>query len=100
MKKLVYLISPQKIDSGFYNNLNKVLSANNVKFFQLRLKRLKKNKIVKIAKKIRNITKKYKVKMIINDDPIISKLSNADGCHLGQKDGSVFKCKKISQKKL
>ncbi len=100
MKKLVYLISPQKIDSGFYNNLNKVLSANNVKFFQLRLKRLKKNKIVKIAKKIRNITKKYKVKMIINDDPIISKLSNADGCHLGQSDGSVLNAKKYLKKKI
>ena len=100
LKKLVYLISPQKIDSGFYNNLNKVLSANNVKFFQLRLKRLKKNKIVKIAKKIRNITKKYKVKMIINDDPIISKLSNADGCHLGQSDGSVLNAKKYLKKKI
>ena len=76
------------------------MSANNVKFFQLRLKRLKKNKIVKIAKKIRNITKKYKVKMIINDDPIISKLSNADGCHLGQSDGSVLNAKKYLKKKI
>ncbi len=100
MKKLVYLISPKKIDNSFYISLNKVLSAKNVKFFQLRLKRQKRNKILQIAKKIRQITKKNKVKFIINDDPVITKISNADGCHLGQKDGSIIYAKKYLKKKI
>ena len=66
LKKLVYLISPNKINNHFYNNLKKVLSAKNVKFFQLRLKKVKKSKIIKIAKEIKKITKKNKVKLIIN----------------------------------
>ena len=100
MKKLVYLISPNKINKNFCNDLEKVLAVRNVKFFQLRLKKLKKTKIIKIAKKIKKITKKYKVKLIINDHPDISKISNADGCHLGQKDGSVINSKKYLNKKI
>ena len=100
MKKLVYLISPNKIYNDFYNDLRKVLSAKNIKFFQLRLKKVKKSKIIKIAKEIRKITKKYKVKLIINDHPNISKITNADGCHLGQNDGSVVNAKKYLKKKI
>ena len=100
MKKLVYLISPNKINKNFCNDLEKVLAVRNVKFFQLRLKKFKKTKIIKIAKKIKKITKKYKVKLIINDHPDISKISNADGCHLGQKDGSVINSKKYLNKKI
>jgi thiamine-phosphate pyrophosphorylase len=100
LKKLVYLISPNKIHNDFYNDLKKVLSAKNVKFFQLRLKKVKKNKIIKIAKKIKKITRKYKVKLIINDSSNIAKIVNADGCHLGQKDGSIIETKKYLKKKI
>ena len=100
MKKLVYLISPNKIYNDFYDDLKKVLSARNVKFFQLRLKKIKKDKIVKIAKKIKKITRKFNVKLIINDHPNISKITNADGCHLGQKDGSAKNAKKQLKNKI
>ena len=100
MKKLVYLISPNKINNDFYDHLKKVLSKKNVKFFQLRLKKIKKSKIIKIAKEIRKITKKHKVKLIINDHPNVSKIVNADGCHLGQNDGSVINAKKYLKKKI
>ena len=100
MRKLVYLISPNKIHNSFYDDLKKVLSVKNVKFFQLRLKKVKRKKVVKIAKEIKKITKKYKVKLIINDHPKISKASNADGCHLGQNDMSATTAKKFLKKKL
>ena len=100
MKKLVYLISPNKIYDSFYDDLKKVLSAKNVKFFQLRLKKIKRNKIVIIAKKIKKITRKYKVKLIINDHPNISKIVSADGCHLGQNDVSIIFAKKYLKKKI
>ena len=100
MKKLVYLISPNKIHDSFYDDLRKVLSVKNTKFFQLRLKKVKKNKIIKIAKEIRKITRKYKVKLIINDHINISKITNADGCHLGQSDSSVINARKHLKKKI
>ena len=68
LRKYIYLISPKKINSNFYENLDKVLAFGNSAFFQLRLKKTSKNKIIDIAKKIKKITKKHKVKLIINDD--------------------------------
>ena len=97
MKKFVYLISPNKIENNFYNSLDKVLSHRNVKFFQLRLKKIKKSKVFKIAKKIMIITKKYNVKFIINDDYNLALKLNADGCHMGQSDGSIKDAKKIEK---
>ena len=96
MKRLVYLISPNVINKNFYTSLDKVLSFKNVKFFQLRLKNIKKDNLINIAKKIRKITFKHKVKLIINDNfNLVSKIK-ADGCHMGQLDGSI----KIAKKKL
>ena len=100
MKKFVYLISPKKIEEKFYKDLEKVFAVGNVKFFQLRLKKTPKKKIIRIANKIKILTKKYKVKLIINDHIKISKIINADGCHLGQSDGSLRQAKKIFHKKI
>ena len=100
LRKFIYLISPNKIYDNFYLDLEKVLSANNVKFFQLRLKNTKKTRIIEIAKKIKKITKKYKVKFLINDSFKIAKIVNADGFHLGQKDGSLIKIKKNFKNKI
>ena len=88
MKKLVYLISPNKINDKFYLNLDKVLSHKNVSFFQLRLKKIKKNNLLKIIHKIKKITSKHKVKLIINDNFILASRIEVDGCHMGQLDGS------------
>ena len=54
----------------------------------------------KISKKIKTITKKYKVKLIINDFPIIAKKSNADGCHLGQGDWNIKNARKLLKNKI
>jgi len=99
-KKFIYLISPNKILNSFYNNLNLVLKTGKVSFFQLRLKRYSQNKKMIIGKKIKKICKKNKVKLIINDDPLLALKLDADGCHLGQKDMSIVKAKKIIGKKI
>ena len=100
-KKFVYLISPNKIeDDNFYTNLSAVLKSKKISFFQLRLKKkTNQNKLI-IGKKIKNICKKYKVKFIVNDDPILAKKLNADGCHLGQKDMGLVKARKILKNKI
>ena len=100
-KKFIYLISPKKIENNhFYLHLEKIFKLNKVVFFQLRLKKESINKKITIGKKIQKICKKYKVKLIINDDPFITKKIDADGCHLGQKDMNIFKAKKILKNKM
>ena len=100
LKKFVYLISPNQIYSNFYKDLEKVLSSKKVSFFQLRLKKKPKNLIIKIAKKIKKITKKYKVKFIINDDSKLAREVIADGCHIGQLDNTVSSARKNIKKKI
>ena len=100
-KKFIYLISPNKIiNNSFYNILNQVFKSKKVKFFQLRLKKESIKKKVIIAKKILQICKKNKVKLIINDDPNLALKVNAHGCHLGQKDMNIFDARKILKNKI
>ena len=100
-KKFIYLISPNQIkNNSFFINLNLVLKTNKVSFFQLRLKKESLKKLILIAKKIKNICKRNKVKFIINDNPYIALKVNADGCHLGQKDMNILVSRKILKKKI
>ena len=100
-KKFIYLISPNQITQNFYKNLEKVLSTNKVSFFQLRFKKYSFKKKILIGKKIKKICKKYNVKFIINDKPLIAKKIGADGCHIGQKDMALIKSRKIlGEKKI
>ena len=96
LKRLVYLISPNKINQNFYTSLDKVLSFKNVKFFQIRLKNVRQKDLMNICKKIKKITTKHKVKFIINDNYALTSKTKANGCHMGQQDGSF----KIARKKL
>ena len=100
-KKFVYLISPNKIkNDNFYTDLALVFRSKKVTFFQLRLKKeTSKNKLI-IGKKIKLICNKYRVKFLINDDPMLAKKLNADGCHLGQEDMSIEKARKILKNKI
>ena len=100
-KKFVYLISPNRIkNKKFYKQLEDLFRTKKISFFQLRLKSEKrKNKLI-IGKKIGKICKKYKVKFIINDDPVLADKLNSDGCHLGQKDMKILKAKKILKNRI
>ncbi len=100
-KRFVYLISPTKIpDNTFFKSLDLVFKSKKVSFFQLRLKNEKLSKKILFSKKIIKICRKYGVKFLINDDPILALKVNADGCHLGQKDMSIIKAKKILKNKI
>ena len=99
-KRFIYLISPNKIKKSFYNNLNVVLSSNLISFFQLRLKQYSLIERKEIGIKIKKICKKYKVKLIVNDDPNLAIEIRADGCHLGQSDMNIRRARKILRKKI
>ena len=99
-KKFIYLISPNKIYKSFYSDLNNILKLKKVSFFQLRLKNISFKKKLYIGKKIKNICEKYKTKFLINDDVLLAKKLNCDGCHLGQKDMKLVDARKIIKKKI
>ena len=68
-------------------------------FFQLRIKKKSFKYKFNLGKKIKRITKKFKVKFIINDEPVLAKKLGADGCHLGQMDTDIKKARKILKNK-
>lgn len=66
-----------------------------IKIVQLRDKSASKGEYLKLAQKIRKITRKASVTFIVNDSVEIAKKVDADGVHLGQKDGDPKKARKI-----
>ena len=100
-KKFIYLISPENIEnSDFFKDLDLLFKNKNISYFQLRLKKKKIKKIISIGKKIKNICKKNKVKLIVNDSPLAANKIGADGCHIGQNDGSIKKARLILKNKI
>ena len=99
-KKFIYLISPNNIYPRFYQDLKEVLKTGKISFFQLRLKEYTLKQKILIGKKIRLICKKNSVKFLVNDDPLLAKKLDADGCHLGQKDMSISNARKIVGNKI
>ena len=99
-KKFIYLVSPNKIYPKFYEDLKQVLKTGKVSLFQLRLKKYSFTQKSVIGKITQKICKKNGVKFLVNDDPILSKKLNADGCHLGQKDTDIKNARKIIGNKI
>jgi thiamine-phosphate pyrophosphorylase len=99
-KKFIYLISPNKIYPKFYDDLKQVLKTGKVSLFQLRLKKYSFQQKFVIGQIIQKICKKNGVKFLVNDDPILSKKLNADGCHLGQRDMDIKNARKIIGNKI
>ena len=96
LKKYIYLISPPKIRGDkFYEDLDQILKTKKIRYFQLRLKKISNQTLLKISKKTKQIVKKNNVKFLINDKPSIAKKVGADGCHIGQKDVNFVQSRKI-----
>ncbi len=96
LKKYIYLISPPKIRGDeFYEDLDQILKTKKIRYFQLRLKKISNQTLLKISKKIKQIVKKNNVKFLINDKPLMAKKVGADGCHIGQKDVNFVQSRKI-----
>lgn len=57
-----------------------------VNIVQLRDKHFSFEKRIERAKRLKEVTKRYSIPLIINDDPYVALESNADGVHLGKED--------------
>ena len=99
-KKFIYLISPLTIKKSFYSDLIQIFKTNKVSFFQLRLKKKVFKKKLIIGEKIKKICKNFNVKFLINDDVLLARKLNADGCHLGQNDMNIDEARRIIGNKI
>lgn len=64
-------------------------------FMQIREKDLPHEEFVKLAGEVKNVTDRYHVPYVVNDEVEIAKLINADGVHIGQSDEELTKAREI-----
>lgn len=92
----LYLISPPAIDLSYFSNqLKNAFDGGDVGAFQLRLKNVSDDYILRTADILLPICREREVAFILNDRPDLAKKCGADGVHLGQDDGSVAAARKI-----
>lgn len=92
----LYLVTDSDILKGrdFYKCIEDAIKAG-VTMVQLREKNALGKEFLEKAIKLREITKKYGVKFIINDRVDIALLCDADGVHVGQSDIGAKEVRKL-----
>ncbi len=65
------------------------------KIVQFREKDTPEEEIIKLGKGLLEITRRYKIPLIINDSPELAKEIGADGVHLGKDDSEVFSARRL-----
>ncbi|MDH5768263.1 MAG: thiamine phosphate synthase [Nitrospirota bacterium] len=98
----LYLITDRRSftdKDSFINAIEDSLKAG-VKAVQLRERDLNTRELLELANKMRELTKKYHVKLFINDRVDIALSVDADGVHIGQKSIPAHAVRKIVQEKL
>ena len=92
----LYLVTDSDIlkDRNFYECIEEALKGG-VTMLQLREKEASGKEFLEKAIKLRELTKKYNVKFIINDRVDIAMLCDADGVHVGQSDIPANEVRKL-----
>ena len=92
----LYLVTDSDIlkDRNFYECIEEALKGG-VTMLQLREKEASGKEFLEKPIKLRELTKKYNVKFIINDRVDIAMLCNADGVHVGQSDIPANEVRKL-----
>ena len=92
----LYLVTDSDILKGrdFYKCIEDAIKAG-VTMVQLREKNASGKEFLEKAIKLRELTKKYNVKFIINDRVDIAMLCDADGVHVGQSDIPANKVREL-----
>ena len=66
-----------------------------VTMLQLREKNLSEREYIKVAMAVHDITTRYNVPLIINDNPIVALMSEAEGVHVGQQDAEIAEARAV-----
>lgn len=91
----VYLVTDRGIlgDRDLYKSVEESILGG-VTLVQLREKNISDEEFLEIAKKLKEITDKYGIPLIINDNVKVAKLVDADGVHIGQSDEELIEARK------
>ena len=85
----LYLISPPALHDGFADALAAALEPGLATAFQLRLKGVDEDAVLRACAALLPICRSAGVSFILNDRADLAARAGADGVHLGQEDGSV-----------
>ncbi len=86
----LYVVSPPRITiPAFTESLKAALGAGPVAAFQLRLKDVGDDEVLRACEALLPICKAADVAFILNDRADLAAKAGADGVHLGQGDGSI-----------
>lgn len=91
MKRWLYLIA----DFSYGEEKIEAALKAGVDYIQLREKNISSAEYLKRARVLREMTKKYDTRLIINDRLDIAILSEADGVHLGQSDIPIADARRV-----
>ncbi|SKC76657.1 thiamine-phosphate diphosphorylase [Maledivibacter halophilus] len=93
---LLYLVTDRSWlrEESLISQVEKCL-INGVTFLQLREKNLDDDSFLKLAVEMKELSRRYNVPFVINDNIDIALKSNADGVHIGQDDMPIEEAKKI-----
>ena len=92
----LYVITDENLinQKNYFDIINSVL-IHKPTFIQLRIKGLSKEEVLYKAKRIRELSLKYDVKFIINDNVEVAIESGADGVHIGKFDEDFNKVREF-----
>ncbi|MDQ3190461.1 MAG: thiamine phosphate synthase [Bacteroidota bacterium] len=85
----------QEVAGFSHSELAEIACKNGVKWVQLRLKNASYEEWLKTASDTLEVCKKYKAKLIINDNVEVALKTGADGVHLGANDMDPKKAREI-----
>lgn len=91
----LYLISPPVLPDDFAARLDQACTGGQVAAFQLRLKDVPDEEIVRLAAPLQSLCARHDVAFILNDNAALAGRIGADGVHLGQGDGDVRQAREL-----
>lgn len=91
----LYLITDRKISGIDHEDMAVMALKGGVRTLQLREKEMTENELLRVALKLREETRRWGARLIINDNVHIARDSDADGVHLGQEDLPIEAARKI-----
>lgn len=92
----LYIISPARIDvPAFADSLKAALDGGPVAAFQLRLKDVSDDDVLRACEALLPVTQAADVAFILNDRMDLAKRAGVDGVHLGQSDGGIAEARAL-----
>lgn len=94
--KGLYVITDKKLipRDRFIETVEKAI-AGGARVVQLREKDTPQEEIIRLGKGLLEVTRRYRIPLIINDSPEIAKEIGADGVHLGKDDPPILRARML-----